>query len=386
VQNLLAVTNPRIEILNAAEMPDGALAAFFRKVWEQGATAQMVATGRRKAAQANLAEPGVEVPSAAVLVDAQVVGYCSSLPIELWDGGASHPCYWAKGLMVLPEYRNGPIGYLVLKKLVGDLRRSVVLTVAPASVRLFDALGYANLGMVPNYLAVLRPGRLASRVSVASLEGRLPSVALRALRVAQRSKLLGLGAGALGLGVRAVTSVHAASRIGLTVRHADRLPSSADLDALWSLVCRSGWSGVARNSRYLEHRYGRGRYHFVTVRQRDTLRALAILQAPRQQDDERVKGLSLGALSDLVVGQGDSRAAILATRSAAALSRDLGGDAILASTPSRWMGRVLVSQAWVPVPGNLHFLVRETDPGRSWPTSLGQWWLMRGDGESDGAL
>jgi len=52
--------------------------------------------------------------------------------------------------MVLPEYRNGPIGYRVLKELVGQLRRSVVLTVAPASVRLFEALGYANLGVVPN--------------------------------------------------------------------------------------------------------------------------------------------------------------------------------------------------------------------------------------------
>ena len=380
------VPKRKIQILNAAAVPAEALATFFREVWDERATAESVETARRQAAVGNLAEPGAQVPTSVVIADEQVVGYCSSLPVEVWDGGASHPGYWAKGLMVLPDYRNGPIGYLVLKKLVGDLPRSVVLTVAPASVRLFEALGYANLGMVPNYLAVLRPGRLASRVPIASLEGRLPGVALRALRFAQRSNLLGLGAGALGLGVRAVTSIHAVSRIGLTVHHADRLPFSADLDALWRVVCRSGWSGVARNARYLEHRYGRGRYHFVTVRQGDTLRALAILQAPRQQDDERVRGLSLGALSDLVVRQGDSRAAVLATRGAAALSRSLGGDAILASTPSRWMGRLLVSQAWVPVPGNLHFLVREADAGRSWPTSLGQWWLMRGDGESDGAL
>jgi hypothetical protein len=143
---------------------------------------------------------------------------------------------------------------------------------------------------------------------------------------------------------------------------------------------------VARNARYLDHRYGRNRYHFVTVREQGTLRALAILRAPREQDDERVRGLSLGALSDLVVRQGDSRAAILATRSAVALARELGGDALLASTPSGWIRRLLVSQAWLPVAGNLRFLVRETDPARSWPKSLDGWWLMRGDGESDGAL
>jgi hypothetical protein len=143
---------------------------------------------------------------------------------------------------------------------------------------------------------------------------------------------------------------------------------------------------VVRNARYLHHRYDRDRYRFVTVRERGILRALAIVRAPRPQSDDRVSGLSLGALSDLVVRQRDSRAAIVATRGAAALTRQLGGDGILASTPSRWIGRLLVSQAWLPVPGNLCFLVRETNPAQAWPTGLGQWWLMRGDGESDGAL
>ena len=382
----IVVTKPKIQILDAAAVPAEALAAFFREVWDQRATAELVSTARRQAAAANLAEPGAEVPTTVVLADDRVVGYCSSLPIELWDGSVSHPGYWVKGLMVLPEYRNGPIGYRVLQELVAQLRRSVVLTVVPASVRLFEALGYANLGVVPNYLSILRPGRLASRAPVASLEGRLPGLVVRAVRFAQRTGLAELGGGAIGLGVRAATGINAISRIGLTVDHADRLPSSGDLDSLWLSACRSGWAGVARNARYLDHRYGRDRYHFVTVREQGTLRALAILQAPREQNDERVRGLSLGALSDLVVRQGDSRAAILATRSAVALARELGGDALLASTPSGWIRRLLVSQAWLPVPGNLCFLVRETDPARSWPTTLERWWLMRGDGESDGAL
>jgi GNAT superfamily N-acetyltransferase len=142
----IVVTKPKIQILEAAAVPAEALAAFFREVWDQRATAELVSTARRQAAAANLAEPGAEVPTTVVLADDRVVGYRSSLPVELWDGGVSYPGYWVKGLMVLPEYRNGPIGYRVLKELVGQLRRSVVLTVAPASVRLFEALGYANFG------------------------------------------------------------------------------------------------------------------------------------------------------------------------------------------------------------------------------------------------
>jgi len=380
------VTKPKIQILDAAEIPAEALAAFFREVWDQGATAESVSTARQEEAGANLAEPGVEVPTTVVLADDRVVGYCSTLPIELWNGCVTQSGYWVKGLMVLPEYRNGPIGYLVLKKLVGQLGRSVALTVARASVRLFEALGYVNLGTVPNYVCILRPGRLASKAPPAWLENWLPDLIVPSIRFAQRSGLLGLCGGAIGLGVRALTGIYAIPQIGFAVDHSDQLPSSGDLDSLWLDARGGGWSGVARNARYLNHRYGRDRYHFVKVREGGALRALAILRAPRKQNDDRVRGLSLGALSDLIVRQNDSRAAIAATRGAAGLTRRLGGDALLASTPSRWISRLLVGQAWIPMPGNLRFLVRETDPARSWPTSLDQWWLMRGDGESDGAF
>ena len=94
----------------------------------------------------------------------------------------------------------------------------------------------------------------------------------------------------------------------------------------------------------------------------------------------------MGGLSDLVVGVGDSRAALAAIYGAAQLARSLGGDAVLASTSSPWIRRLLLALAWIPVPGNLQFLMRDTDSSRMWPDRLRGWWLMRGDGESDGAL
>ena len=382
----IVTTKPKLQVLDGAEVPAEALAAFFREVWDQRATAESVSRGRREAAISNLAEPGVEVPTAVVLVDDRVVGYCSTLPIEIWDGRAGQPGYWVKGLMVLPEYRNGPIGYLVLKALVGRLPRSAALTVAPASLRLMEALGYANLGTLPNYAYVLRPGRLASKAPTAWLEQRFPDAFASAVRWAQRSGLLAVSGTAIGLGICAITGVYALPQLGLSVSHSDQLPPPDDLDRLWLDVRCSRWSRVVRNARYLNHRYCQDRYHFVTVKDRGVLRALAVLRAPREQTDDRVRGVSLGTLSDLVVRRGDWRAATAATRGATALARQLGGDALLASTSSRWIGRLLVSQAWLPLPGNLRFLVRDRDAAHPWPTDLGQWWLMRGDGESDGAL
>jgi hypothetical protein len=40
-------------------------------------------------------------------------------------------------------------------------------------------------------------------------------------------------------------------------------------------------------------------------------------------------------------------------------------------------------QAYVPLPGNLHFLARDPQGGYGLPNALGEWWLTRGDGEAD---
>ena len=93
----IVVTKPKIQILDAAAVLAEALAAFFREVWDQRATAALVSTARRQAAAANLAEPGAEVPTTVVLADDRVVGYCSSLPVELWDGVFLTPVTGSKG-------------------------------------------------------------------------------------------------------------------------------------------------------------------------------------------------------------------------------------------------------------------------------------------------
>ena len=185
----------RVEVLRVSEAHATELAEFFRAVWDPAATAESVTAARAAAARDNLAEPGVAPPTFAVFIEGRIVGYVGSLAVRIQVRGVEQPAYWAKGLMVLPEHRNGPIGFTVLKALVGSLPRSLALTVAPASRRLFGALGYADLGAVPNGVRFLRPDRVLARLDLAALGlGGLPTWAAPLLGSLQRLGVAAVGA------------------------------------------------------------------------------------------------------------------------------------------------------------------------------------------------
>src|SRR5439155_18094383 len=158
-----------IEVMLATDEHAGLIATFYREAWGQATTAESVLSARRQAAAENVVAPGEAPPTAIVLEGSRVIGYCGSIPQRLWDGVAEHPAYWVKGLMVLPEYRGGPIGFLVVKELAKQLPRATILVVAPAARRLFSALGWTDLGAVANFVRLLRPARAARRLDVAEL-------------------------------------------------------------------------------------------------------------------------------------------------------------------------------------------------------------------------
>src|SRR2546426_2427933 len=64
-------------------------------------------------------------------------------------------------------------------------------------------------------------------------------------------------------------------------------------------------------------------------------------------------------------------------------ARAAGSDAILCTTSNHGLGRLLRRQAYIHVPGNLHFFLRDTTDGRRWSSDLPSWWLARGDGGAD---
>lgn len=127
---------------------------------------------RAAAASRNLAEPGAPPPTWIAIQDGRVLGFVTTIPVRFWDGETSLPAYWIKGLMVLPEYRQGPIGYAVLKAAVAALPRTGSLAVAAPARRLFTALGYTDLGAVSNWIRPLAAHRILANLTRNGSESR----------------------------------------------------------------------------------------------------------------------------------------------------------------------------------------------------------------------
>ena len=379
-----------------AEVHAEAIAAFYRQMWNPNTTAESFLASRRKAAAQNVAAPGAPPPTAIVLEGQRVIGYCGSVPQRLWDGVAEHPAYWVKGLMVLPEYRRGPIGYLLWKEIAAHLDHAAMMIVTPAARRLFGATGYTDLGGVPNYVRLLRPGRLAQRLDVAQLELRLPRWLTTGIRIAQRTGLAGVGGMAAGLVADIAAASTRAAAHRFTTACASESPSRVELDELWYCARKGIPAGPVRDGLYLRWRFGadgsppplgpegdENRYLFLTAREGARLVGVAVLLQPRETSDPRLHGARVATISDLVYPAERSAVgfALLAAVERAARERD--GDAILCSASHRAVARLLRRQMYVPLPGNVHFFHRDGTGGKRWPPQLASWWLMRGDGGAD---
>jgi len=67
-------------------------------------------------------------------------------------------------------------------------------------------------------------------------------------------------------------------------------------------------------------------------------------------------------------------------------ARSVGGDALLSSGNAPALRELTRRRAYLPVPGNVHFFVKDGAGRCGLPRELDVWWLTRGDGESDGVF
>src|SRR5213593_994324 len=129
-----------VDIVRADDRHAPALAEFYRAVWDPSATPEAVRRARATAAAQNPVTPGEEVPTFLFLQRGRVLGHVTTIPVRLHAAGTSRPGHWVKGLMVVPEHRNGPVGMLLLKEAVRQLDLAMAMVVQPAPRRLFQAL------------------------------------------------------------------------------------------------------------------------------------------------------------------------------------------------------------------------------------------------------
>ena len=299
---------PRIEVVRAGDQHAEIVAEFFRTVWDPRATAEAVRTARREDAIANPGALGQEAPTFLVLLGGRVVGFVSTIPFLLWNGADERQAHWIKGLMVLPEHRNGPIGFMVLKEALRHLPCATSLTVAPPSRRLFEALGFQNLGLLRNYLRFLRPARVAARVDLALALPRLPRWVLSGYRLAQRTGITALLGGGASTAYAVGSLRFRASRRRFSVASTTEPPERSELDGLWQRVRGTLRAAGVRDGRYLMWRYHGARserYRFITARNGGGLGGVAVVRRPEANGDPRLRGIRVAVLADLLFPVGE---------------------------------------------------------------------------------
>lgn len=376
---------PTVQLLRASDGHDAALAEFFRATWNDGATAETVRNARRSAAATNLAFPGEEPPSFLLLQDGKILGYVGTIPVRIWSKGEEHPAHWVKGFWVLPEFRNGPVGFLLLRSALRNLNCSLALTVLPVVIGLSVNLGFSDLGSLENRVRVLRPGNVLQSIRWDEIGfARLPTWLRRAASFSQR---IGLAAAAgTCAGVIADLAVTALNRYPRSVAVSNEVPDPAELDALWLRTRATLSASLVRDARYLGWRYlgqQANEYCFVSVREGRDLVALAIVRRPRAEGDPRLRGTRVATVSEWIFPLNRPQAGLAALAGAEHVARELGADALLCSATHSRARPLLRRRAYWPAPPNVHLLTRDPAKSCGLSAALDDWWITRGDSNAD---
>ncbi len=362
------------------------LAEFFRNTWDPASTAEKVTEGRARGAAENISEPGIPPPTFIAIQGDRIIGYCSTLPLRLWAKGVSRSAYWAKGLMVLPEFRGGPIGYHVLAALTKSMPLVAAVTVAEGSKRLFGALGYRDFGAIPNLvrptqyrlaLTQIRPKRLGA-------EGRLLKLALGAAELGRTSGAAYMA----GLALDGASSLFFREIRGHSEVSVSDSVQRDEIDPLWDKVKQRLSALPVRDYLSWKARYGLGSssdYSYITVRRDGELTGVALVKTPKAEGDSRLAGLRMASISDILVSPDDPALPLLLQASEARAAQ-LGAGAVILSATDRSLLDAARRRGYIRRPGNIHFFLKTPPEESWWPADLSSWWLTRGDGESDASF
>jgi len=370
-------------VVRVSERHLPALVEFYRETWDTDATLADVRLARANAAAGNPAAPGAEIPTFLFLSKSHAVGHLGTIPIRLWHAGRELPLQWLKGLMVLPEHRNGPVGFLVLKEALRQLEGGLAMVVQPAPRRLFTSLGFTDLGGIPNYIRILNPRRVVSSLD----PSRLGSIgrAGGALRLMQRLGLAHLVGGLANLAFAIWTTGVGSWLAPVHSGAVDEL-DPASIDRLWALMRDGLEAAPVRDAAYLRWRYGgirQSAYRTVSLVEGTALAGIAIVRRPREDGDPRLRGVRVATLCEILFPW--RRPAVGSSLIGAAINaaREVEADALLCSASHPVLASMLRRQAFFPIGKNVHFLAKGISGRQPYPSRLTDWWLMRGDSEAD---
>jgi len=161
----------------------------------------------------------------------------------------------------------------------------------------------------------------------------------------------------------------------------------ADYDKLWSRVRPAIRFGQVRDGEYVRRQYQggtRGGYSLIEARSAGELTGFGVLRHPRAEADPRLAGLSVAVVSDIFFDPADRDVPLAILRSAERAAATLGADALVCSASHPAVLASLSARGYLRIPVTLQFLARLDGARES--GSLGDWWLLRADGNSDEGL
>jgi hypothetical protein len=370
----------KVEIVLGTEEHATLTQAFFREVWPSDTEAP---TRREPSTGGVVSERApVRSPSSLAILDDRVIGYLGTIPLRFWNGHVEQSGYWFKGFMVLPEFRNGPIGYALVKELSRHVPIAFVITVQPASWRLFKAIGLTHLGALENRLRLLRPARVFRKIDFDRLGMTGTSRRIStAVKLAQRIGVAGVGGMFVGAALGAWSMLRGSKGRGIRTAVVGRI-DPAEYDDLWSRCSQGFQFAQVRDGEYVQRRFlSDDAYILIEARDGATLVGFGAVRRPRSGGDERLAGLVIAPLSDVLtpLDRCDVSLAILAC--AERTARSLGADALTCSASHPFLLSALSARAYLRIPPTLQFLAR-VGKGES-VGSISDWWLLRADGNAD---
>jgi hypothetical protein len=130
-------------------------------------------------------------------------------------------------------------------------------------------------------------------------------------------------------------------------------------------------------------------YQAVAVYERASERklvAIAVVRSCSDTPDQRLGGIRVATLADILFSADEPAAGLAALAGAERLAHRMGADAILCSSAHPVITAVLRRRAYLRIPGNVHLMLRDPTGALGLPLAVDAWWLMRGDAHADGAF
>lgn len=358
------------------------LADFYRQVWDANATRASVLLSRALQARNNPHGRDQDVPTFVFIDGNRAVGHLTTIPVLLWNGREEIRAHWLKGLMVLPAYRNGPIGFMLVRDALSVVENALAAVVASDARRVFAALGLRDLGVLANRIRILDAKAVLERVGGSPLAREISSRTRRALRIATHPGCAAIAASILHAGCGTWAALR--GRTPQYGRIMPVFPDSAELAALWRSMRNQVAAAPARGPDYLLQRYGIGQgYRWITVHRNNRLRGFAAVRPPGSRGDPRLNGVRVATLSDVLAHPDDQATVLDLVHTAEQVAGALDAHVLVCSASHPGLIRTLDRRAYLPYPGNVHMLIRTSTPG--WP-GIDKWWFTRGDSAADEAF